>query len=92
MEATTQTAADRNLRKIRIGVVSSNKMDKTITVNVERKVKHPLYGKFVKKTTKFHAHDENNECSIGDTVKIMETRPLSKSKRWRLVEVVEKVK
>ncbi len=83
---------ERNLRKTRIGVVSSNKMDKTITVNVERKVKHPLYGKFVKKTTKFHAHDEKNECSIGDTVRIMETRPLSKSKRWRLVEVVEKVK
>ena len=83
---------ERNLRKIRIGVVSSNKMDKTITVAVERKVKHPIYGKFVKKTTKFHAHDEKNECSIGDMVKIMETRPLSKTKRWRLVEVVEKVK
>lgn len=83
---------ERNLRKTRIGVVSSNKMDKTITVNVERKVKHPLYGKFVKKTTKFHAHDEKNECSIGDTVRIMETRPFSKTKRWRLVEVVEKVK
>ena len=83
---------ERNLRKIRIGVVSSNKMDKTIVVAVERKVKHPLYGKFVKKTTKFHAHDENNECSIGDQVRIMETRPLSKTKRWRLVEVVEKVK
>jgi len=67
-------------------------MDKTITVNVERKVKHPLYGKFLKKTTKFHAHDEKNECSIGDTVKIMESRPMSKTKRWRLVEVVEKVK
>lgn len=84
--------AERNLRKTKLGVVSSNKMDKTITVNVERKVKHPLYGKFVKKTTKFHAHDEKNECSIGDTVKIMETRPMSKTKRWRLVEVVEKVK
>jgi small subunit ribosomal protein S17 len=83
---------ERNLRKIRIGVVSSNKMDKTIVVAAERKVKHPIYGKFVKKTTKFHAHDERNECSIGDTVKIMETRPLSKTKRWRLVEVVEKVK
>lgn len=83
---------ERNLRKTKLGVVSSNKMDKTITVNVERKVKHPLYGKFVKKTTKFHAHDEKNECSIGDTVKIMESRPLSKTKRWRLVEVVEKVK
>jgi small subunit ribosomal protein S17 len=83
---------ERNLRKIRIGVVSSNKMDKTVTVAVERKVKHPLYGKFIKKTTRFHAHDEKNECSIGDTVKIMETRPLSKTKRWRLVEVIEKVK
>jgi small subunit ribosomal protein S17 len=89
---TTTTAIDRNLRKIRIGVVSSNKMDKSIVVTVERKVKHPLYGKFVKKSTKFHAHDEKNECSIGDTVRIMETRPLSKTKRWRLVEVVEKVK
>jgi small subunit ribosomal protein S17 len=82
----------RNLRKTRIGVVTSNKMEKTITVAVERKVKHPIYGKFVKKTTKFHAHDGKNECSIGDLVKIMETRPLSKTKRWRLVEVVEKVK
>jgi small subunit ribosomal protein S17 len=83
---------ERNLRKTKLGIVSSNKMDKTITVNVERKVKHPLYGKFLKKTTKFHAHDEKNECSIGDTVKIMESRPMSKTKRWRLVEVVEKVK
>jgi len=83
---------ERNLRKTRTGVVSSNKMDKTIVVAIERKVKHPLYGKFVKKTTKFHAHDEKNECSIGDLVRIMETRPLSKTKRWRLVEVVEKVK
>ncbi|HMU72361.1 MAG TPA: 30S ribosomal protein S17 [Ferruginibacter sp.] len=83
---------ERNLRKTKLGVVSSNKMDKTITVSVERKVKHPLYGKFVKKSTKFHAHDEKNECSIGDTVRIMETRPLSKLKRWRLVEIVEKVK
>lgn len=80
------------MRKTRIGVVTSNKMTKTITVAVERKVKHPMYGKFLKKTTKFHAHDEKNECSIGDTVKIMESRPLSKTKRWRLVEVVEKVK
>ena len=86
------TTLERNLRKTKLGVVSSNRMDKTITVNVERKVKHPLYGKFVKKTTKFHAHDEKNECSIGDTVKIMESRPMSKTKRWRLVEVVEKVK
>ena len=83
---------ERNLRKTKLGVVSSNKMDKTITVSVERKVKHPLYGKFVKKSTKFHAHDEKNECSIGDTVKIMEARPMSKTKRWRLVEIVEKVK
>lgn len=83
---------ERNLRKTRVGIVSSNKMDKTVTVAVERKVKHPIYGKFVKKTTKFHAHDEKNECSIGDTVKIMETRPLSKTKRWRMVEIVEKVK
>jgi small subunit ribosomal protein S17 len=83
---------ERNLRKIRIGVVSSNKMNKTVTVAVERKVKHPMYGKFLKKTTRFHAHDEKNECSIGDLVKIMETRPLSKTKRWRLVEVIEKVK
>jgi small subunit ribosomal protein S17 len=82
----------RNLRKTRIGVVSSNKMEKTVTVAVERKVKHPIYGKFVKKTTKFHAHDEKNECSIGDVVRIMETRPLSKTKRWRMVEIVEKVK
>ena len=86
------TATVRNLRKTRIGIVSSNKMDKTITVKVERKIKHPLYGKFLKKTTSFHAHDEKNECSIGDTVKIMESRPMSKTKRWRLVEVVEKVK
>ena len=83
---------ERNLRKTRIGVVTSNKMAKTVTVEVERKVKHPIYGKFVKKTTKFHAHDEQNTCSIGDTVRIMETRPLSKTKRWRLVEIVEKVK
>ena len=83
---------ERNLRKMRIGVVTSNKMDKTITVAVERKVKHPIYGKFVKKTTKFHAHDEKDECTMGDIVKIMETRPLSKTKRWRLVEVVDKAK
>ena len=83
---------ERNLRKTRTGLVTSNKMDKTITVAIERKVKHPIYGKFVKKTTKFHAHDEKNECAIGDTVKIVETRPLSKLKRWRLVEVVEKAK
>ena len=76
----------RNLRKERVGLVVSSKMDKTITVAVERKVKHPMYGKFMGKTSKFSAHDENNECGAGDTVKIMETRPLSKSKRWRLVE------
>jgi small subunit ribosomal protein S17 len=84
--------SERNLRKIRVGVVTSNRMTKTITVAVERKVKHPIYGKFVKKTTRFHAHDEKDECSVGDLVKIMETRPLSKTKRWRLVEIVEKVK
>ena len=90
--AEIQNTEARNLRKVRVGVVTSNKMNKTIIVAVERKVKHPIYGKFVKKTTKFHAHDEKNECSIGDLVRIMETRPLSKTKRWRLVEVVEKVK
>ena len=81
---------ERNLRKERTGVVVSNKMDKTIVVAVERKEKHPLYGKFVKKTTKFVAQDEKNECGIGDTVLIMETRHLSKTKNWRLVEIVEK--
>ncbi|MCE2711774.1 MAG: 30S ribosomal protein S17 [Cryomorphaceae bacterium] len=82
----------RNLRKERIGIVTSDKMQKSIVVAVERKVKHPKYGKFVKKTTKFVAHDENNDCNIGDTVKIMETRPLSKSKNWRLVEIIERAK
>lgn len=82
----------RNLRKERVGVVTSDKMEKSIVVSVERKVKHPKYGKFVKKTTKFVAHDENNDCNIGDTVKIMETRPLSKSKNWRLVEIIERAK
>ena len=82
----------RNLRKERVGQVVSNKMEKTITVSVERKVKHPIYGKFMTKSTKFAAHDEGNECGIGDTVKIMETRPLSKNKRWRLVEIIEKAK
>ena len=90
--ATETTGVVRKLRKTRVGVVSSHKMDKTIVIKVERKVKHPLYGKFLKKTTSFHAHDEANECSIGDTVRIMETRPMSKTKRWRLVEIVEKVK
>ena len=83
---------ERNLRKTRTGKVTCNKMDKTIVVAIEDHVKHPLYGKIVKKTYKLKAHDENNECNIGDTVKVMETRPLSKDKRWRLVEVVEKVK
>jgi len=82
----------RNLRKERVGVVTSDKMQKSIVVAVERKVKHPKYGKFVKKTTKFVAHDENNDCHIGDMVKIMETRPLSKSKNWRLVEIIERAK
>jgi small subunit ribosomal protein S17 len=82
----------RNLRKERIGIVTSNKMDKSIVVSVERKVKHPKYGKFVKNTTKFVAHDEKNDCNEGDTVKIMETRPISKSKNWRLVEVIERAK
>jgi 30S ribosomal protein S17 len=83
---------ERNLRKTRIGKVVSDKMDKTITVAIEDHVKHPLYGKIVKKTVKFKAHDEKNECGIGDTVKIMETRPISKDKRWRLVEIIEKAK
>jgi small subunit ribosomal protein S17 len=82
----------RNLRKERVGVVTSTKMDKSIVVTIESKLKHPKYGKFVKQSKKFVAHDEKNECNEGDTVKIMETRPLSKSKRWRLVEVVEKAK
>jgi small subunit ribosomal protein S17 len=85
-------AVERNIRKTKTGVVRSDKMTKTITVSVERKVKHPIYGKFVKKTTKFHAHDEKSEAKTGDVVKIMETRPLSKTKRWLLVEVIEKAK
>jgi len=83
---------ERGLRKTRVGIVVSAKMDKTITVAVERRLRHPLYGKFVKKTVKLKAHDEQNVCREGDKVKVMETRPLSKTKRWRLVEVVEKVK
>ena len=83
---------ERNLRKGKVGKVVSNKMQKSITISVNRKVKHPIYGKFVNKTTKFMAHDEKNEAGIGDTVRIMETRPLSKSKRWRLVEILEKAK
>ncbi|MBP1637646.1 MAG: rpsQ [Bacteroidetes bacterium] len=82
----------RNLRKVRTGVVFSNKMDKTITVAVKWKEKHPIYGKFVNKTKKYHAHDEKNECNIGDTVSIMETRPTSKTKRWRLNEIIERAK
>jgi small subunit ribosomal protein S17 len=89
MAETTET---RNLRKERIGRVVSNKMQKTITIAVDRKVKHAIYGKFMNKTTKFMAHDEKNEAGIGDTVRIMETRPLSKNKRWRLVEIIEKAK
>ena len=83
---------ERNLRKERIGVVVSNKRDKSVVVNVERRFRHPIYGKFVKKSTKFMAHDEKNECNIGDTIRIMETRPLSKNKSWRLVEILEKAK
>jgi small subunit ribosomal protein S17 len=82
----------RNLRKERIGQVVSNKMEKSIVVSVQRRVKHPMYGKFIRKTTKFMAHDDKNECGIGDMVKIMETRPLSKRKRWRLVEIIERAK
>lgn len=83
---------NRNLRKERVGLVVSNKMDKSIVITVERKVKHPIYGKFVKTTAKFMAHDEKNDCNIGDTVKIMETKPLSKNKCWRLVEILERAK
>lgn len=85
-------AVKRNLRKVRIGKVVSNKMDKSIVVSIDRKTMHPIYGKFVNKTSKFVAHDENNECGIGDLVEIMETRPLSKTKRWRLVQIIEKAK
>lgn len=83
---------ERNLRKERIGVVVSDKMDKSIVVAEKRKEKHPIYGKFVNKTSKFHAHDEKNDCNVGDTVRIMETRPLSKTKRWRVVEIIERAK
>ncbi|MBR5911871.1 MAG: 30S ribosomal protein S17 [Bacteroidales bacterium] len=82
----------RNLRKERIGVVVSNKMEKSIVVEIERREKHPIYGKFIKKTNRFMAHDEKNDCNIGDTVRIMETRPLSKRKCWRLVEIIERAK
>lgn len=83
---------ERNLRKTRVGVVASNKMDKTISVTVQRRLQHPIYGKFVKKSRKFVAHDDKNECNIGDKVRIMETRPLSKRKRWRLIEIIERAK
>lgn len=85
-------SVERSLRKERIGIVTSSKMNKSIVVTVERKVMHPMYGKFIKKSTKFMAHDEKNESGVGDRVLIMETRPLSKNKRWRLVEIVEKAK
>ena len=84
--------SERNLRKTRTGKVVSDKMDKTIVVAITDNVKHPVYGKVIKRTVKIHAHDENNECGIGDTVEVMETRPLSKTKRWRLVEIIEKAK
>ena len=83
---------ERALRKVRVGMVVSDKMDKTVVIAIEDNVKHPVYGKIIKRTLKVHAHDENNECGVGDKVKIMETRPLSKTKRWRVVEVIEKAK
>ena len=83
---------DRNLRKVRVGLVVSNKMDKTVTVAIADNVKHPIYGKIIKRTLKLHAHDEENTCNVGDKVEVMETRPLSKTKRWRLVEIIEKAK
>ncbi len=91
MEENTNTLV-RGYRKTRTGIVVSDKMDKTVVVAVRTKVRHPLYGKMVNKTTKFKAHDENNECGIGDTIRVMETRPISKDKRWRLVEIIEKAK
>lgn len=91
-ELAANAASERSARKERVGTVVSNKMTKTITITVNRKEKHPVYGKFVNKTTKFMAHDENNDCAIGDVVRIMETRPLSRHKRWRLVEIIEKAK
>ena len=84
--------SERNLRKTQVGIVSSDKMDKTVVVAIEDNVKHPVYGKIIKRTLKVHAHDENNECGVGDKVEIMETRPLSKTKRWRIVEIIEKAK
>jgi small subunit ribosomal protein S17 len=88
----SENTVSRNLRKVRVGKVVSDKMDKSIVVMVERRVKHPMYGKFVKKSSKFVVHDENNDCGIGDTVRIMETRPLSKRKNWRLVKIIERAK
>ena len=88
----SETAQNRGMRKTRVGVVISDKMDKTIVVKLSTRVKHPLYSKYINKTTKIKAHDENNECGIGDTVRVMETRPLSREKRWRLVEIIEKAK
>ena len=88
----SETAQNRGMRKTRVGVVVSDKMDKTIVVKLSTRVKHPLYSKYINKTTKIKAHDENNECGIGDTVRVMETRPLSRDKHWRLVEIVEKAK
>ena len=88
----SETTENRGMRKTRTGIVVSDKMDKTIVVKLSTRVKHPLYSKYVNKTTKIKAHDENNECGIGDTVKVMETRPLSREKRWRLVEIIEKAK
>ena len=87
-----ENTVERNLRKVRVGKVVSDKMDKTVTVSIENHVKHPVIGKIVKKTYKLKAHDENNDCHVGDTVKVMETRPLSKTKRWRVVSVVERAK
>ena len=84
--------SERNLRKTRVGIVSSNKMDKTVVVSIKDKVQHPLYGKIINRTVKYKAHDENNTCGVGDKVLIMETRPLSKDKRWRLVRIIEKAK
>ena len=83
---------ERSLRKVRVGMVVSDKMDKTCVVAIEDNVKHPIYGKIIKRTLKLHAHDENNECGVGDKVEVMETRPLSKTKRWRVVEIIEKAK
>ena len=92
MSEQTETTKKPGLRKTRVGVVTSTKMDKTIVVSIEDRIKHPLYGKVLRRTIKLKAHDENNECNIGDTVKVMETRPLSKDKRWRLVEIIERAK